>query len=507
MTYSVAMTEAVAEQARQHLLRPDGQEDVCLATYTVSTGKRRTTYLVTSLVLPEAGDRLIHGNASFTGPYLLRGAAHAANQDCGLVMLHSHPGGTGWQRLSSTDYDTELSYAHIAHQYTEGALLGMTLAGTDSTWSARIWEPGQTSPQWAEAVRVVGPMLKMSWNDGLRPPPPRTAAQVRTVSAWPASQDSIARLRVLVVGVGSVGLDVAQRLAATGITDIGVMDYDIVKELNRDRMIGATRLDARRRRPKVDVAYRQMLMATTAQRPRFRRYPMSICTPEGLAHALDYDVVVSCVDRPWPRAVLNALAYADLIPVIDGGLTLAVLRDGHMRSGSWRAHTLVPGRPCMLCTRQLNPTDIQLDRQGLLDDPNYIEQSGREPVSGAPNVAAYSASVSAALLAQFVSLTAHPGRRGVPQPLRYLLSTHSLQTLTDTTGQFCQYELDTAIGDGRSPLLLPEARPQPDSTTRRWLRPLFALRSRCGGLGSFPLAQIRRFNPAFGRALSTPPKE
>lgn len=505
MTYSVAMTEAVAEQARQHLLRPDGQEDVCLATYTVSTGKHRTTYLVTSLVLPESSDRLIHGNASFTGPYLLRGAAHAANQDCGLVMLHSHPGGAGWQRLSSIDYDTELSYAHIAHQYTGGALLGMTLAGTDSTWSARIWEPGETSPQWAEAVRVVGPMLKMSWNDGLRPPPPRTAAQVRTVSAWPASQDSIARLRVLVVGVGSVGLDVAQRLAATGITDIGVMDYDIVKELNRDRMIGATRSDTRRRRPKVDVAYRQMLIATTAQRPRFRRYPMSICTPEGLAHALDYDVVVSCVDRPWPRAVLNALAYADLIPVIDGGLTLAVLPDGHMRSGSWRAHTLVPGRPCMLCTRQVNPTDIQLDRQGLLDDPNYIEQSGREPVSGAPNVAAYSASVSAALLAQFVSLTAHPGRRGVPPPLRYLLSTHSLQALTDTTGQFCQYEFDTAIGDGRTPLVLPE--PEPDSTTRRWWRPLLALRSRCGGLGSSPLALLRRFNLAFGRALSAPPKE
>jgi hypothetical protein len=205
-------------------------------------------------------------------------------------------------------------------------------------------------------------------------------------------------------------------------------------------MIGTTRSDARRRRRKVDVAYRQMLIAATAQRPQFRRYPMSISTPEGLAHALDYDVIISCVDRPWPRSVLNTLAYADLIPVIDGGLTLAVFPDGHMRSGSWRAHTLVPGRPCMLCTRQLNTTDIQLDRQGLLDDPDYIEQSGREPEAGAPNVAAYSASVSAALLAQFVSLTVHPGRRGVPLPLRYLLSTHSLQVITDTTGQFCQYE-------------------------------------------------------------------
>jgi molybdopterin-synthase adenylyltransferase len=502
MRYSVAMTEAVAEQASRHLLRPDGQEDVCLATYTVSTGKQRTTYMVTSLLLPEAGDRLIHGNASFTGPYLLRGAAHAANQDCGLVMLHSHPCGTGWQRLNSTDYDTELSYAHIAHQYTRGPMLGMTLAGTDGTWSARIWEPGEKSPHWAESVRVVGPMLKLSWNDDLRPPPPRTAAQVRTVSAWPAYQDSIARLRVLVVGVGSVGLDVAQRLAATGITDIGVMDYDSVKELNRDRMIGATRSDARRRRRKVDVAYRQMRTAATAQRPQFRRYPMSISSPEGMGHALDYDVIVSCVDRPWPRSVLNTLAYADLIPVIDGGLTLAVFPDGHMRSGSWRAHTLVPGRPCMLCTRQLSTTDIQLDRQGLLGNSDYIEQSGRETDAGAPNVAAYSASVSAAMLAQFVSLTVHPGRRGVPLPLRYLLSTHSLQAITDTTGQFCQYELDTAIGDGRTPLVLPET-PQPDAQRRL----AFGLRRHRVGVRSSRSAAIKWLHSVFGRTFSRPPQK
>lgn len=470
MRYSVAMAEAVAAQARRHLLRSDGQEDVCLATYAVSTGQERTTYLVNSLVLPEDGDRLVHGNATFSGRYILRGAALAAEQGHGLVMLHSHPGGTGWQPLSPTDDDTERSYAHIGHQYTERPLLGMTLAGCDATWSARLWVSGQHLPFWAESVRAVGPMLTMSWNDDLRPAPPRTGAQVRTVSAWPASHESITRLRVLVVGVGSVGLDVAQRLSATGITDVGVMDYDVVKDLNRDRMIGATRSDARRNRRKVDVAYREMLSAATARHPRFRRHPMSICTPEGLAHALDYDVIFSCVDRPWPRAVLNTIAYADLIPVIDGGLTLAVFPDGRMRSGSMRAHTLVPGRPCMLCTRQIKMTDIQLDRQGLFDDPNYIEASGREFTSGAANVAAYSASVSAALLAQFVSLTAHPGGRGVPPPLRYLLSTHTLQPLTEETGEHCQYELDVAVGDRRAQLISPGLAACDQVRWRRWLR-------------------------------------
>lgn len=398
----------------------------------------------------------MHWNASFTGDYILRVAAEAARAGHGLAMMHSHPVGHGWQTLSVADHTTEHGYAHIAHQYTHDALLGMTLAGGDNTWSARVWRPEKTSPQWAESVRVVGPKLKMSWNSQLRPPPARTGAQVRTISAWGATrQDSITRLRVLVVGVGSVGLDVVQRLAATGLIDIGVMDHDNIEELNRDRMIGASRSDARRRRRKVDVAVRQMLVAATGDNPQFRSYPINVCTSEGLAHALDYDIIVSCVDRPWPRALLNAVAYADLIPVIDGGLVLETFPNGEMRSGSWRAHTLVPGRPCMLCTHQLNQTDIQLDRQGLLDDPRYIEQSGRETSSGATNVALYSASVSAALLAQFASLVAHPGHQGVPQPLRYLLATRTLQEIKDEIGEYCQYELDTAVGDGRTPLTAP----------------------------------------------------
>lgn len=455
MRYSVAMTETIAEQAQRHLLRRDGQEDVCLATYTVSTARCRTTMLLHSLVLPESDDRTVHGNAAFTSGYIFRGAAQAAEAGHGLVMLHSHPGGSGWQLLSRTDDDTEQGAAQIAAEYTGHPLLGLTLAG-DGTWSARVWRRESTSPVWAETVRVVGPKLQVSWNDDLRTPPPATASQVRTIAAWGATlQAAIARLRVLVVGVGSVGLDVAQRLAATGISDIGVMDPDIVKELNLDRMIGATRADAGRERLKVDVALRLMLAARTAKHPQFKRFPISICTPEGLSQALDYDVIFSCVDRPWPRAVLNSIAYADLIPVVDGGLLLETFSDGTMRSGSWRAHTLVPGRPCMLCTGQLDLTDLQLDRQGLLDDPSYIEQSGREPSSGAPNIAAYSASVSAALLAQFVSLTAHPGRQGVPQPLRYVLTVHDLHRLHDTSGEHCPYESITASGDGRVPLTAP----------------------------------------------------
>jgi hypothetical protein len=451
MRYSVAMTGDVEAAMRDHLLREDGQEDVLICTYVLSTGKERTTAILKSVILPRHGERLVHGTASFTSAYVLRASNEARGLGHGLVLLHSHPGGRGWQQLSSMDHDTEADYERVARAITKMPLLGMTLGGRDDAWSARFWFD-RTAPTWTESVRSVSPKLKVTWNTALRPAPRVTSSQERTVSSWgDHTQGSIARLRVLVVGVGSVGLDVAQRLAATGLATVGVMDFDGVETVNLDRMIGATRLDAALGRSKADVAARLMKSAATAESFEVKRHAVSITDPGGLQIALDYDVIFSCVDRPWPRAVLNAIAYADLIPVIDGGIALDTLKDGRMRNGIWRSHTVVPGRPCMVCMGQLLYGDITLDKNGLLEDPEYIAGAHRD-APARQNVAALSASVSAALLAQFVSLTAQPGGRGVSAPLRYMLSTHTLEHSDATSGSHCPYESQTAAGDHRTPL-------------------------------------------------------
>ena len=171
------------------------------------------------------------------------------------------------------------------------------------------------------------------------------------------------------VGAGSVGLDVFVRLAASGLCNLTVMDYDFVEAHNLDRLIGAERRAARLRRPKIHVARREAMRAATAARCNIEVSDQSICEPEGLRLALDHDLIFSCVDRPWPRAVLNSLAYSDLIPVIDGGIAIDTFDGGEMRNATWRSHVIRPGRPCMSCNRQLDPGLVALERQGLLDDP------------------------------------------------------------------------------------------------------------------------------------------
>ncbi|WP_344735096.1 ThiF family adenylyltransferase [Nocardioides fonticola] len=467
------MNETVHAELAAHLLRPDGQEDICLATYVPSTGATRTTRIIATVELPHEGEREVHGNATITGGYVLRVAGEAARAGRGVVLLHSHPGARGWQAMSGPDADCESSYAGLVQQLTGLPLVGMTLAG-DNTWSARVWVDG--TARWAGSVRRVGPTMANAWNDDLVRTVIDERSQARTIAAWGEDlHRDITRLRVLVVGVGSVGLDIVQRLAATGLLEIGVMDYDHVEELNRDRMIGATRRDARLHRRKIDVAARLAHRAATAPTLRVHRHADSVCTPTGLASALDYDVIFSCVDRPWPRAILNAIAYADLIPVIDGGIAIDTLPTGGMRGATRRVQTVVPGRPCLACSGQISMTEVALEMSGDLDDPEYIRQAGREPVSGRPNVATLCAGVSAGQLEQFVTLVAHPGGQPAPAPLRFSLAAHHLEHSSHTTQPYCTTEQATAAGDARTDLT--RLNPTLDATHgqhagggRRWSR-------------------------------------
>ena len=139
-TTSVAMTAATEQDLLSLLIRDDGQEDLCLATYRPSTGATRSSALIRTVIPPENGDRFVHGNATVTAGYILRAAEIAQNDECGLVLLHSHPGANRWQFMSGPDRDTESSYAHLVREITGQPLVGMTLAARSNTWSARHWD-------------------------------------------------------------------------------------------------------------------------------------------------------------------------------------------------------------------------------------------------------------------------------------------------------------------------------------------------------------------------------
>jgi hypothetical protein len=269
----------------------------------------------------------------------------------------------------------------------------------------------------------------------------------------------------LVVGVGSVGMLLAQHLAATGIEHVAVMDFDRVETLNLDRLIGASRLDAALHRRKTDVALRLLHSAATAARPDMAKFDMRVTDRAGLRNALDYDLIFCCVDKPWPRAVLNQIAYSDLIPVVDGGIAIDAFTDGSgMRGATMRSHVIRPGRPCMACNHQLELGDVSIDRAGDLDNPGYIAglPSGER---GRENVALLSVAATASMLGQFVSLVITPGGRGDPGPLRYTFAIHDLEHPPYESRPACPVERQLLAGDQRQAHLI-EDRPASAAPTK-----------------------------------------
>ena len=65
MEVGVALTHEFDDELTAYLQREDGQEDVCFALYSPSTGAERFTGIVNAAIWPDLGDRDVHGNASF----------------------------------------------------------------------------------------------------------------------------------------------------------------------------------------------------------------------------------------------------------------------------------------------------------------------------------------------------------------------------------------------------------------------------------------------------------
>lgn len=391
MSRSLVIAERAQTESSKHLLsyvrRGERQEDLCFALWRPSTGLNRRTAIVYEVVLPENDERNLHGNASFEPRYLARSLRLAVERNSGLAFMHSHTG-PGWQDTSPTDVQAERDVIAYPAGATGLPLVGMTI-GSDGVWSARFWESSgaKMKQQWCESVRVPGQQTyALHFNDNLLKPQPRREVLRRTFDTWGTpAQNDISRMRIGIVGLGSVGCIVAEALARIGVSQMTLIDPDHVEEHNLDRLLYGSEKDIGR--PKVEMAAGFIKRHATTQAITVDSHQLSIQDRLAYNSALDCDLLFSCVDRPVARDVLNFIANAHLIPVIDGGVAVETdQRNGGFFSAHWRAHIITPYHQCMRCNRQYNTGMVSAELDGSLDDPSYVSALEAEQRSGNQNV-------------------------------------------------------------------------------------------------------------------------
>lgn len=395
--YEVAFCGDAEKKANNHLLQhfraEELQEDLCFALWRPSTGASRYTGIIYKIVLPEREDRELHGNVEFHPHFLSRAINLAVKEKAGLAFIHSHPS-DGWQGMSGPDVIAERDILAFPALATGLPLLGLTI-GADGYWSARFWIKDGKAMQrkWCQKVRVINQdSYKIYCNDHLLAPPKRKDVLKRTFDTWGAKhQNNIARLKVGIVGLGSVGCIVAEAMARIGIGNIVLIDLDRVEEHNLDRLLCGSIDDIGSY--KVDLASRFIKKHSTADKVNIKALPISVHYNQAYNEVLDCDFLFSCVDRPLARDVLNFISFAHLIPVIDGGIAVTVNKDKTFYA-HWRSHLVTPYHQCLRCNRQYTTSDVVTELDGSLDDPSYIDNLPEHQRNVNQNVFPFSLSVA-----------------------------------------------------------------------------------------------------------------
>ncbi|MXW01494.1 MAG: ThiF family adenylyltransferase [Holophagales bacterium] len=467
MTFEAALVEPVHETACDHLLNHlrsgKRQEDLCFALWHPSRGAARTTALVSELLLPEDGERTLHGNASFEADYVSRAVRLAAEKNAGLALMHSHPA-SGWQGMSREDVEAERDRLSGPARATGLPFVGLTL-GTDGAWSARFWTwtGDKFERRWCQKVRVVGHRLRLTYHDRMAPPPRRRPALRRTIDTWGAAcQADLARLRIGVVGLGSVGCIVAETLARIGIEQIVLIDADRVEAHNLDRLLYAGEEDVGRL--KVELAADQLRRSATASAIRVDAHAGWLQQETCFRAALDCDVLFSCVDRPLPKDVMNHIAYAHCIPVVFGGVYIDTKGDGTLGQAAWSVVHVGPEHRCLRCDGQYTTSDVVLERDGSLDDPSYIASvTGSRPRN--QNVFPFSANLASLMTLEMLRMVlgADWWPKGAGR-LHYSYLPGRLNAVDERCRAHCEVRARTALGDRVAYPFL-EAEPQPAGTS------------------------------------------
>lgn len=478
--FSVAMTEDINSILIDHIDKGVDQEDLTFALWRPSRGEKRYSAILYKILLPVGEERVLQGNVMFTSDYLRR-ALNEVPEGSGLALIHSHLG-PGWQGMSRDDEVAESKRMGGAVAARTGLpVLGLTW-GTDGAWSARFWlrlEQHQYERRWASNVRVVGKQLKITNHPTIMPAPMEILSQAATVSVWGGqAQSLIARTHVGIVGLGSVGSVISETLGRIGVQRITLIDHDVIEERNLDRTLGSRPEDIGEMIKKVKIAERGLNTSHTAKKFEVTTIGDSLLTREGLGAALDCDVLISCVDRPLPRHLLNAISKAHLIPVVDGGIMARVTEDGLPLHIDWRIHTVGPSRRCMYCLGALNRGDVSLDMHGLLDSPGYIENlsaEDRERLGNRRNVFAFSLAVASHQVLQLAGLISGFARVGGIGPQHYSAYPGKMSVEeTDSCDPDCDIDLITASACDLHSNIKTDARgaivASSDKTkSRRWL--------------------------------------
>jgi hypothetical protein len=324
--------------------------------------KTKREFIVAAVLLPESRDLKDSANGAlvFDASFIRR--AHLAMRKhhlAGIATFHTHPGASASVGFSLYDDRQDPLLVENLLEIEPRTQFVSVVAGKDSQCARFFANPRASYP--LERLVVVGDHLSYLSLAGRPPPPPPLPAAIfdrgKTLTGSGALA-LLARMTIAVVGASGTGSLVCELLARAGCRRILLIDHDIVRDINLNRILYATDEDARRGVPKVEVLRRGIMALGLGCHVEPIRG--SVLDDDVLRRVLDADLVFGCIDRALPRHLLCELSARYLLPYIDVGSEIGGDQDGIVSLDS-RVSYVAPGRPCLTCTGVVTPRRLRFE--------------------------------------------------------------------------------------------------------------------------------------------------
>lgn len=311
--------------------------------------------IVAKMLWPEPGEVIAHPHCAltFSSPYLRR--AHMAMRGeglCGLLTVHTHPMSDTYVDFSGYDDQQDPLLMNNLVELWPDTWLSSVVLGARSQ-RGRLWVSPKRRAALATLV-IVGEGLRYLPLDGRPAGPSPAPSEIFDRAKAITGSGALAQLgrrTAAVIGASGTGSLMSELLARGGAKRIITIDHDVVKDANLNRILYATKEDARVRRPKVKVLKRgiENLGLGCEVVPVIG----SVLDSAVVRLLNEADFIFGCVDKDFPRMLLCQYAYQYRVPYIDVGAEIGGDSEGIVSTDA-RANYIAPGRWCLRCTGLVN---------------------------------------------------------------------------------------------------------------------------------------------------------
>jgi hypothetical protein len=425
------ISENAWNQLRENLFqRTDVETAGLLLAEKVETGSHEVLVVRRAFPLPEAAYAIRRIDRLSIDPVALnRLTRPARDNNWSVFTIHTHPGATeAWFSGADDAGDARLmpslccQIADVPH--------GSIVVVDSGDAAVRAFEANGTRRE--IELQIVGRTL---WTPSgiVLSSEPWFSRQELALGA--SGQARLRRLRVAVIGLGGIGSVVSMQLAHLGVGELVLIDRDIVEASNLSRITGATAADVAFSY-KVDVAARYAKALGFAHIEAHREF----LGPQHEALLAGCDIILSCVDRQIPRALLNRIAYWYLVPVIDLGTAFRVNDRGTMVGDAGRVVVLGPDRPCLACWGHLDPHALRIEALSPEEREAEIQMGYIDgAVETQPSVVAFNTFVAGAGVMELMRLvTGFAGTERPPLRMEFSFSAGTVRRNTVERNAECK---------------------------------------------------------------------